>query len=102
MFGINRAVVYNILKKETEGDLRDRSRAPRHQPRKTPSAVEDKVIEVKNGTHLGPERLSRYLLDHEGLSLCPQALSDISSDGTGEGLSMLSQDTAPAKRSVSL
>jgi len=62
MFGITRSVVYNILKKEKEGDLRDRSRAPRHQPRKTPAAVEDKVIEVKNRTHLGPERLTRYLL----------------------------------------
>ena len=58
MFSITRAVVYNILKKEKEGDLRDWSRAPRHQPRKTPVAVEDKVIEVKNRTHLGPERLS--------------------------------------------
>ena len=41
MFGITRSVVYNILKKEKEGDLRDRSRAPRHQPRKTPAAEQD-------------------------------------------------------------
>jgi len=77
MFGITRAVVYNILKKEKEGDLRDRSRAPRHQPRRTPAAVEDKVIEVKNRTHLGPERLSRYLLDHEGLSVPPSTIRHI-------------------------
>ena len=43
MFGITRAVVYNILKKEKEGDFRDRSWAPRHQPRKTPAAVEDNM-----------------------------------------------------------
>ena len=69
MFGITRPVVYDILKKEREGDLKDRSRAPRYQPRKTPTEVEDKVVEVKNRTHLGPERLSRYLRDHEGLSV---------------------------------
>ena len=69
MFGITRAVVYNILKKEKEGDLKDRSRAPQHQPRKTSAAVEDKVVEVKNRTHLGLERLSRYLQEHEGLSV---------------------------------
>jgi transposase-like protein len=67
MFGITRSVVYDILKKAKGDDLRDRSRAPRYQPRKTPTEVEDKVIEVKNKTHLGPERLSRYLRDHEGL-----------------------------------
>jgi transposase len=32
VFGINRPVVYDILKKQAEGDLRDRSRAPKHQP----------------------------------------------------------------------
>jgi len=69
MFGITRPVVYDILKKEREGDLRDRSRAPRHQPKKTAAAIEDKVIEIKNRTHLGPERLSRYLNEHGGLSV---------------------------------
>jgi hypothetical protein len=69
MFSITRTVVYSILKKGREGDLRDRSRAPRYQPKKTPAAVEDKVVELKNRTHLGPERLSRYLQEHEGLSV---------------------------------
>ena len=32
VFGIQRTVVYDILKKEGEGDLRDRSRAPLHSP----------------------------------------------------------------------
>jgi len=69
MFGITRAVVYDIRKKEGEGDLGDRSRAPKHQPRKTPAAVEEKVIELKNRTRLGPERLSRYLQEYEGMSV---------------------------------
>jgi transposase-like protein len=69
MFGITRAVVYDILKKEQAGNLRDRSRAPQRQPRRTPAEVEGKVIMAKNKTHLGPERLSRYLQQYEGLSV---------------------------------
>ncbi|OQX50535.1 hypothetical protein B5M47_03755, partial [candidate division CPR3 bacterium 4484_211] len=33
-----------------EGDLKDRPRTPKRQPSKTPSQIEDKVIEVKNQT----------------------------------------------------
>lgn len=77
IFGINRTVVYDIIKKEREGDLKDRSRAPKHQPRKTPTATEDKVIKVKNKTRLGPERLSRYLRQHEGISVPPGTVRHI-------------------------
>ena len=69
IFGINRPVVYDIIKKEREGDLKDRPKVPKHQPRRTPMAIEDKVIEVKNRTRLGPERLSLYLKQHEGISI---------------------------------
>jgi len=69
IFGINRPVVYDIIKKEREGDLKDRSKVPKHQPRRTSMAIEDKVIEVKNRTRLGPERLSLYLKQHEGISI---------------------------------
>ena len=77
IFGINRAVVYDIIKKEKEGDLRDRSKVPKRQPRKTPIALEDKVIEVKNSTGLGPARLSRYLKQHEGISIPPGTVRHI-------------------------
>ncbi len=77
IFGINRTVVYDIIKKEGEGDLKDKSRAPKHQPRKTPAAIEDKVIEIKNKTRLGPERLSRYLKQHEGISVPPGTVRHI-------------------------
>jgi len=77
IFGINRAVVYDIIKKEREGDLKDRSKAPKHQPRRTPAAIEDKVIEIKNKTRLGPERLSRYLKQHEGIYVPPGTLRHI-------------------------
>ena len=62
-------MVYDIINKETEGDLKDRSKVPQRQPRRTPIAIEDKVIEVKNRTRLGPERLSRYLKQHKGISI---------------------------------
>ncbi len=59
LFGINRCVVYDILRKWAEGDLRERPKTPKHQPNKTPAGVEDKVIAAKNKTRLGPERLTR-------------------------------------------
>jgi len=67
MFGINRCVVYDILSKWAEGDLRDRPKTPKHQPNKTAAEIEDKVVAAKNKTRLGPERLSRYLQKYEGL-----------------------------------
>jgi len=69
VFGINRPVVYDILKKESEGDLSDRSKAPKHSPNKVAAEIEDKVIKVKNKTRLGPKRLSRYLKKYEELTV---------------------------------
>jgi len=69
VFGICRPVVYDILKKRAEGDLRDRSKAPKHQPNKTPDEVEQKVIEAKNRTRLGPKRLTIYLAKYERVSV---------------------------------
>jgi len=69
LFDINRTIVYDIIKKGEEGDLKDRSKVPKHQPRKTLTVIEDKVIEIKNKTRLGSERLRRYLSQHEGLAV---------------------------------
>mgnify|MGYP001409230248 CR=1 FL=1 len=69
VFGINRTVVYDIIKKAQEGNLKDRSKVPKNQPGKTPPAIEDKVIESKNKTRLGPARLSRYLKKYDRLSI---------------------------------
>ncbi|OQB24026.1 MAG: hypothetical protein BWY10_02644 [Chloroflexi bacterium ADurb.Bin180] len=62
---VNRCVVYDILRKWSEGDLRDRAKTPRHQPRRTPAEREAQVIAAKNQTHLGPQRLFRYLQRYE-------------------------------------
>ena len=69
VFGVNRPVVYDIQRKQREGDLRDRSKAPHNRPRRTAPEVETKVVEAKNKTRLGPIRLSVYLSKHEGLSI---------------------------------
>ncbi|MGD2142944.1 MAG: helix-turn-helix domain-containing protein, partial [Anaerolineae bacterium] len=65
-FGINRSVVYDILSKEAKGDLKDRSRAPKRQPNKTPPEIERRVIEARNKTRMGPKRLPTYLSKYEG------------------------------------
>lgn len=68
-FGINRSVVYDILKKATEGDLGDRDKTPKHQPNKTSPEVEEEVIAARNQTHLGPKRLAIYLAKYEHLQV---------------------------------
>ena len=69
VFRINRTGVYDILRKEREGNLKDRSRRTCNQPRRTPDLVEDKVIEVRYGTRYEPARLSRYLKQHAASSI---------------------------------
>ena len=69
VFGINRSVVYNILSKQAEGDLKDRSRVPKHQPNKTLAETEQQVIEARNKTRMGPKRLSIHLAMRRSTSL---------------------------------
>lgn len=68
-FGINRTVVYDILKKAAEGDLRDRDKTPKRQPNKTPPEVEEAVIAARNQTRLGPKRLAIYLAKYEKVQM---------------------------------
>jgi RimJ/RimL family protein N-acetyltransferase len=74
VFGINRTVV---LKKAAEGDLRDRPKTPKHQQNKTPLAVEQKVIALRNKTHLGPQRLSIYLAKYQETQVPPGTIRHI-------------------------
>ncbi len=77
IFGIQRPVVYDILRKRSEGDLTDRSKAPKHCPNKTSDLVEDKVIEVKNKTRFGPKRLSIHLKKYYQLEVAPGTIRHI-------------------------
>jgi len=69
VFNINRGVVYDITRKEKEGNLEDRPHTPKRQPNKTPPQIEAKVIKVKNQTGYGPQRLSRHLEKHHQLKV---------------------------------
>lgn len=77
VFGINRPVVYDILRKERDGDLDDRSKVPHHQPRRTPKLVEGRIVEAKSTIGFGPKRLSRHLKQHEGLSIAPGTIRHV-------------------------
>lgn len=65
VFCITRPIVYKAIRKRNEGSLLDSPRAPINQPKKTPSNIEDCVINAKNKTRLGPKRLSIYLRKYE-------------------------------------
>lgn len=69
VFGINRCVVYDILRKSKEGDLNDRPKTPHHQPRRTNAETEKLVVQFKNKTRFGPKRLSRYLKKYEQVTV---------------------------------
>ncbi len=68
VFGINRVVVYNIIQKGREGDLKDRSKAPKNIPNKTSREVEELVINIKR-TGLSNKELSFYLFKNHGLDI---------------------------------
>ena len=75
-FGINRPVVYHILRKRKEGDLQDRPKTPKRQPNRTPPEVEARVISEKRKTHKGPIRLSLDLTK-EGIHVAPGTIRHI-------------------------
>ena len=77
VFGVNRPVIYDILQKQAEGDLTDRSKVPINQPRKTAKYIEDLVIEIKNLTNLGPIRICDYALDYHHTKLYPGTVRHI-------------------------
>lgn len=68
-FGINRIVVYDIREKALDGDLKDRSKAPKHIPKRTPQQVEELVVMAKNKTGFGPKWLLVYLIRYHGVDL---------------------------------
>ena len=73
VFDINCPVVYDILRKQKGGNLKDRPRTPKRQPNKTPPDIEARVIETKNQTYKGPIRLSLDLAK-EGICVSPRTI----------------------------
>jgi transposase len=77
VFCINRPVVCDILKKQAEGDLRDRSQEPKHQPNKTPPETEEQVVKAKNTTGKGYRPVSNDLRKYEGIVVAPVTVRNI-------------------------
>ena len=67
--GINRPGVHDNPSKQATGDLRDRPRVAGQQPNKTPARVEQQVIDARNKTRTGPERLSNHLAKCEKINV---------------------------------
>ncbi len=77
VFQINRTVVYDIVEKEKQGDLKDRSKAPKNIPHKTASNLEDIIVDAKNETNLFTKDLSFYLSKNYGIDIAYGTLRHI-------------------------
>ena len=77
VFGVNRTIIYDILRKNKEGDLKDRSKAPKYIPHKTSSVVEELIVQVAKQTNLPPKRLGYHLLKYYGLDIAYGTLRHI-------------------------
>ena len=62
-FGIQRAVIYDILSRKND-DLKDKSKKPYKIANKTSEKVELMVISLKQQTNFGPKRLLKVLKNH--------------------------------------
>lgn len=69
VFGVQRVVVYDIVKKASKGNLKDQSRAPKNMPGKTSDEIETLVVEAKNKTGFGPKWLLVYLIRYHQIDL---------------------------------
>ena len=68
-FGVNRTVVYDIISRSKAGNLSDKPRVPKSQPRKTSQEIEEIVIEARNTTKFGPGKIAVYLKEHKNISI---------------------------------
>lgn len=62
-FSLQRAVIYDIIKKGRLGDLKDQSRAPKKVANKIAVEIEKIVIDAFRKTGFTPKRLCDYLLE---------------------------------------
>ncbi len=66
-FGLQRVVVYDIIRKSKQGNLKDRSKAPKRVHNRTVHDIVEVIIKAKNTTKFGPKRLFSYLQLRYGL-----------------------------------
>ena len=77
MFCTTRKTIRKCLAKYARGDLTDDSKAPHTMHNKTELHLENLVIEVKNKTNYGPERIHFELLDHYDTTLSKDTIKNI-------------------------
>lgn len=76
-FGIQRLTVYNILGKSKQGDLQDRSKAPRRVANKTNPDVEQKIVQMVAKTGYGAKRLKKFLYEKHKITIAYGTLRGI-------------------------
>ena len=64
------------FQEEGEKGLRDRSRRPHHCPHQTPPEIEEQVLQARQATNYGRERLALYL-QRQGISISPHTIRHI-------------------------
>jgi len=72
-----RRTIYKALKKESTGNLKDTSTAPKHVPNRTAFGIEEKVIEIKKKTRYGPVRIADELFEQHGITLSVHTIRNI-------------------------
>lgn len=68
-FGVTRMVVYDIIGKFKEGNLADRSRAPKKVANKTPQYIEQMVVDLRQRENIGAKAISFKLYKEYGIDL---------------------------------
>lgn len=69
VFGLTRAVIYDIIRKREQGSLQDRPRAPRRVANRTPRPIEQLVISIRQQEKLGPKAISFKLYKEHQIDL---------------------------------
>lgn len=72
-----RKTIYKAISKQKEKNLDDTSTAPHIQANKTDTAIEKKVIELKEKTNYGPIRLKDELHEQYGINLSHHTIRNI-------------------------
>lgn len=76
--GMNHATVIKWVERwRKEEGLEDRSRRPKNSPRQIPKEWEERIKEERLKTNFGRKRLSRWLLDHNSISISHNTLAHV-------------------------
>ena len=77
MLNTSRHTVYKCIRKEREGNLEDKSRAPKHIHNKTDNRIEKLVIGIKKRTRYGPIRIQQELEDRHKIHMSVWTIRNI-------------------------